>query len=145
MICPDSSVVFKWLVIEEDYQIARRLLDDMSRRRDEIVAPHVLHSEVTNVIRQRNRRGDVTIAEARGLLRRFEREVIHYLAPSGLHDRALVLADQFDLRAAYDAHYLALCEFTGATFWTADERLFRAVSSALPFVRRLTDYKADGV
>jgi predicted nucleic acid-binding protein len=51
-----------------------------------------------------------------------------------LHRRALLLAGQFSLPSAYDAHYLAVAEAFGAEFWTADRRLFQAVSGSLPWV-----------
>lgn len=36
---------------------------------------------------------------------------------------ALDLAERLSLSATYDAHYLALAEWLGAEFWTADQRL----------------------
>jgi predicted nucleic acid-binding protein len=47
----------------------------------------------------------------------------------------LDLADRFALPAAYDAHYLALADWLGGEFWTADRRLAKAVGEALPWVR----------
>ena len=49
--------------------------------------------------------------------------------------RALDLAERFSLPAAYDAHYLALADWLGGEFWTADRRLARAVHDELPWVR----------
>ena len=54
-----------------------------------------------------------------------------------LHTRALDLAECFSLPAAYDAHYLALADWLGAEFWTADLRLARVVQDELPWVRVL--------
>jgi len=51
-----------------------------------------------------------------------------------MHRRALQLAQELNLSAAYDAHYLALAEQFGAEFWTADQRLANNVSSRLPWV-----------
>jgi len=53
---------------------------------------------------------------------------------SDLHWQALDLAERFSLPAAYDAHYLALAEWLGGEFWTADRRLAQAVQTALPWV-----------
>jgi len=44
-----------------------------------------------------------------------------------LHRWAVDLAERFSLPAAYDAHYLALAEWLGGEFWTADRRLAQAV------------------
>jgi predicted nucleic acid-binding protein len=38
-------------------------------------------------------------------------------------------------------HYIALAELLGATLWTADQRLLRALSGRLPFVRWIADYR----
>jgi predicted nucleic acid-binding protein len=59
---------------------------------------------------------------------------IHLYSDVDLHQLALVLADRFSLPAAYDAHYLALAEWLGGEFWTADQRLVSAVQAALPWV-----------
>ena len=48
--------------------------------------------------------------------------------------RALELARQLSLPAAYDAHYLALAEWLGGEYWTADGRLFRAAQPSFPWV-----------
>jgi predicted nucleic acid-binding protein len=56
-----------------------------------------------------------------------------------LHARALDLAERLSLPAAYDAHYLALADWLGAEFWTADQRLVRAVQDELPWVRAVGD------
>jgi predicted nucleic acid-binding protein len=52
-----------------------------------------------------------------------------------LHRRALTLAERFSLPAAYDAHYLALADWLGGEFWSADRKLVRAVGDELPWVR----------
>jgi predicted nucleic acid-binding protein len=142
VICFDASLAAKWYWFEEEAERARALLAASLRQEEEIIEPHLLLSEITNIVHQRMRRGMMALVEARDVLAQVIGLPMHFESPPDLHDLALVLAARFDLPAAYDAHYLALCEITGATFWTADERLFRAVSGALPFVRRLTDYRA---
>jgi predicted nucleic acid-binding protein len=44
------------------------------------------------------------------------------------------MAERFSLPAAYDAHYLALAEWLGGQFWTADGRLARRIQASLPWV-----------
>ena len=41
---------------------------------------------------------------------------------------------QLSLPATYDAHYLALAEWLGGEFWTADGPLARTVQPVLPWV-----------
>ena len=54
-----------------------------------------------------------------------------------LHNKAMELAQNLSLPAAYDAHYLALAKKLDAEFWTADRKLVRAVQSDLPWVQLL--------
>jgi len=141
VICFDASLAAKWYWFEEEAERARALLAASLRQEEEIIEPHLLLSEITNIVHQRMRRGVMALVEARDVLAQVIGLPMHFESPPDLHDLALVLAARFALPAVYDAQYLALCEMTGATFWTADERLYRAVSGALPFVRRLADYR----
>ena len=126
--------------MEEYSDEARALLRAALAQREPIVAPPLLPSEVANVIRQRMRQGQVPREEARALLAQFLALPIALQAPETLYDRALVLADEHDLPAVYDAHYVALAELLGATFWTADQRRLRTLGGRLPFVRSIADY-----
>ena len=142
MICADSSVAAKWSFVEEHSFQARALLRDALAQQDPIVAPPLLPSEVANVIRQRMRQGQVQLDEARALLAQFLALPISLQAPEALYERALVLADEHNLPAVYDAHYVALAELLGATLWTADRQLLRALGGRLPFVRWIAEYGA---
>ncbi len=140
MICADASVAAKWAFVEEHSTQARALLRDALARQEPLVAPPLLPSEVANVIRQRLRQGQVQLDEACALLAQFLAVPISLQAPETLYDRAPVLADEHHLPAVDDAHYVALAELLGATLWTADQRLLRALGGRLPFVRWIGDY-----
>jgi predicted nucleic acid-binding protein len=140
MICTDPSVAAKWSFVEEYSREARALLRDALARQEPIVAPPLLPCEVANVIRQRLRQGQVRLDEARALLAQFLALPISIQALEALYDRALVLADEHHLPAVYDAHYIALAKLLGATYWTADQRLLRALGGRLPFVHWIGDY-----
>lgn len=55
-----------------------------------------------------------------------------------LHRRALSLAKQLSLPAAYDAHYLALAERLNAELWTADRCLAERAQPTMPWVNLAT-------
>jgi predicted nucleic acid-binding protein len=143
VICFDASLAAKWYWFEEEAERARALLAASLRQEEEIIEPHLLLSEIANIVRRRMHRRMMVLVEARDVLAQVIGLPMHFESPPNLHDLALALAERFELPAVYDAHYLALCEITGATFWTADERLYRAVAGELPFVRRLADYQPD--
>ncbi len=52
-------------------------------------------------------------------------------------ERAWEIAKQFNFATVYDAVYLALAEFRGCEFWTADQKLYERVKAQLPYVRCL--------
>lgn len=140
MICVDSSVAAKWFFPEEHAALASALLRTTLEAAEPLIAPPLLLSEVTNIIRQRMRQGQISREQARTILAQFLAVPIALQAPEGLFDRVLTLADDYNLPAVYDAHYIVLAEMTGATLWTADQRLVRVIGGRLPFVRSIIDY-----
>lgn len=141
MICVDASLAAKWILEEEGSDRARALYGATLRAGEAIVAPPLLAIEVTNILRQRLRAADgLTRDEALELLDDFLAFPIDLHDPAGLHRRALLLADDYGLPAAYDAYYVALAEFAGCDLWTADERLLKQLAGRLPFVRALAAY-----
>jgi len=140
MICVDSSLAGKGLFTEEHSAQADSLLQATLASREPIVAPPLLPSEMMNLLRQRQRAGALTLPQAQALLSQFLAVPISLRFPRRMYHRVLELADQYALPAVYDAHYVALSELLGATFWTADQRLLRTIGTTLPFVRWIGDY-----
>jgi len=140
LICVDASVAAKWLFEEEHSAQADLLLRTALEQRQPIIAPPLLLSEVLNIIRQRIRQGGLTLDEGQALLAQFLAIPISRQVPEALYGRALAIADEHNLPAVYDAHYVALAETLQATLWTADQRLLRALGNRRPFVRWLGDY-----
>lgn len=143
MIVVDASFAAKWLFEEERSDTADAIAAAVARQNEPMIASYLLPIEVTNTIRQRRRRGALTREEARGRLTRFFSYRVRLLAPAALSERALILADDHNLTAVYDAHSIALAELAGCDLWTADQRLIRSLTDPLPFVRFIGDY-ADG-
>lgn len=141
MIVVDASVAIKWIFQEEHTDQAKALFRDSLHRREAIIAPPLLLNEVTNTLRQRMR-GTPPLPrdDALALLDDFLTFPIQLDAPSELHRQALMLADDFDLPAVYDAQYLALAQTHGCNLWTADQRFLRQLRGRLPFVHWIGDY-----
>jgi predicted nucleic acid-binding protein len=141
MICIDASVAAKWLFPEEHSVEAVGLLQQALQEAEPIMAPSLLQIEVANIIRQQMRRGIVDLDSARALLAAFLQVPIAILAPRDLHDRALVVSNELNLPATYDAYYIALAEQYSAILWTADQRLLRSLRGTRPFVRDIAAWK----
>ncbi len=115
----DASVAVKWLLCEEHFEAARRLLDPRHR----LCAPDFLLLETDNVFCKRVRRGQFTRAygeEARRILREFP---VEYHAFGTLLDRAYELASE-TRTSPYDCLYVALAEVIGGRMVTADRRFY---------------------
>jgi predicted nucleic acid-binding protein len=141
MICVDASVAVKWILDEEQSDLALALFMTALQNGEPIVVPPLLPIEVTNILRQRMRAHEgPSREEALLLLDKFLNFPLDIRNPAGLHRQALILADIHALPAAYDAHYLALAQRLDCDLWTDDRRLLRLVESSLSFVRRLSDY-----
>jgi predicted nucleic acid-binding protein len=149
VIVVDSNVVVKLLLDEPDSDLAARLIADALNAGDEIVAPALLPIEVSNVVRQRVRAGALTAQQAMRRMVGFNGLPISIAAGSdfelrSLTLRALSLANEFDMAASYDAHYVALAEMYGCDLWTADDRMVNLLWTHLPFVRALADFVPAG-
>lgn len=140
MNCVDASVSAKWIFREDYSDKARALRDDASAAGEQLVAPPVLRGEICNVIRQRMRRFGLSIERARERFRRFETFSLSITEMPGLYDTALVIADRYNLPAAYDAIYVALASIRGEDLWTDDRRLLNTLGGRLPFVKWIGDY-----
>jgi len=99
-----------------------------------LIAPTLLYYEVANALHRYLVSGLITLEEEQAAFEAALEIGIVLHTDSRMHRRALQLAQELNLSAAYDAHYLALAEQFGAEFWTADQRLANNVSSRLPWV-----------
>ncbi|MBS1252781.1 MAG: Ribonuclease VapC9 [Anaerolineales bacterium] len=140
-VCVDASLAAKWVLPEEYQTHALQLLADWTEAETEVVAPPHLPIEVTNAIRKRVWRTELTQEEAKQTLSTFERFRVTLLARAELYQDALDIAHQFNRPTVYDAHYVALAQLLGCELWTADSRLYNAVKEDLEWVRFIGEYE----
>ncbi|MEN2785408.1 type II toxin-antitoxin system VapC family toxin [Sphingomonas qilianensis] len=119
----DASVALKWLVEEEDSDVARALLGGV-----ELWAPILIHAEVGNAIWKKRRRGelgdDAELASLPGLLA----FILRTIDETPMMDRALSLAIEMD-HPVYDCVYLAVAEALDQELVTADHRFASRLSA----------------
>lgn len=108
-----------WIVLWEEWQAADK----------QIIAPTLFYYEITNAIYRMGRAGQLQEDEVQTALEDVLNLRISIKNDLQLHFQAVALAQQFDLPAAYDAHYLALAQDYRAIFYTGDKRLFNQVHS----------------
>ncbi len=92
-----------------------------------LLAPHLWVAEVTSGLRRAVWESILTPAEAEQALEHLLRLPITFVPDAHLASGALVWAGQLQQKRAYDAFYVALAEARGAEFWSADNRLVRAL------------------
>jgi predicted nucleic acid-binding protein len=132
-LCVDANLVIR-LVADPQDESVRRLWEGWATERRQLAAPTLLFYEVTNALYRYQQLGFVSEPSAQLALQAALALPLHLYGEADLHRRALELAGRFSLPAVYDAHYLALAEWLGGEFWTADARLGRTVQSALEWV-----------
>lgn len=143
-VVADASVALKWTVNEPFTTQAEALLVDASEQGRHIVGPSILRAEVANALYQRLRRGDVTYDKTVDALATFLAIPIRIVTPPNLYSEALDLARRYNLRATYDALYLATARAIEGEFWTADERLIEALPRSIRWVHHIRDYSSPG-
>jgi predicted nucleic acid-binding protein len=93
-----------------------------------VFAPDLWAYEVTSALRKAMVVTGMGLPEAEARLETLTQLGLHLVPPTPQMDRsALRWAHRLGQTVAYDAHYLALAEFLGCDFWTADRRLVAAL------------------
>ena len=97
---------------------------------EELAAPHLIDSEVTNVLRRLLMRGALSETSATEAMNGFLRLVLRRYPADGLRARMWALRHNL---SAYDATYVALTEMLGASsLLTTDSRLAGAPGVSCP-------------
>ena len=129
----DSCVGLKWIFLEADSDIARKLRDDFTNGVIELLVPDIFPVEVAHAITRAERANRITPAEG-------ERNMNNMLTllPS-VHDslkhipRAYELSSKFRI-GVYDCLYVALAEREQCELITADQRLITNLGVQFPII-----------
>lgn len=131
----DTSIAVKWVLFEKDTAQAEALRNRWDREQTTIVVPSWFACEVANVLYQKVRSSDHTLATAQlSVVTLLKAVTVHDYEPA-LAVRALDLARALGEPACYDAQYLALAEHLNCELWTADKSFWEATKIAFPRVR----------
>lgn len=138
-IVPDTSVVLKWYLHEQEPERGRALalLQAYLEGRVRLLVPDLLPYEAANVLRYKPDWDAARVAQAIESLFALKLEVVPLSAT--VLQRAVAMAYGHNV-AVYDAAFVALAEGSGAVFVTADEGLVRR-TQGLPHVRSLMEIR----
>ena len=126
------------MVVESDSDKAIRLRDDFRSRVVELIAPDIFAAEIASSLLTAQRKGRVS--DFQPLLSEVLTEGIVLNATTPLLARMARIISTVTTGArfsVYDCLYVALAEREGCQLVTADDRLFRNLSPAFPFIRDL--------
>ena len=135
----DASVVVKWLLPEPDQPAALGIQKMYQDEKLDVVAPHLLVAEASNVLWKRVRRGDLTGREAERCFEQLLRDCPILLDSPAVSLSSLHLAVAHG-QSVYDCLYLALALEQRCDLVTADRRFFDAVAKAFPCVKLLKEF-----
>ena len=139
----DASVAVKWLVEEENSDVAKALVQLWADAGTRLTAPHLMPYEVSNALHRKVGAGDLAPEIATQLMQILVTHDIEFYDPSPFHADALQLATRLNQRAIYDSHYLALAQALDCEFWTADERFYRSANTHVGNVRLISEAAAS--
>jgi len=137
----DASLAVKWVLKEPYADEALALASEWAATETRPAAPCLLLLEATNVLHRRAALGHISPFQAKQLLAGLLNMGIEVRESPQLHLRALELAQELQMAAVYDTHYLALAEILGCDLWTADERFFNSVKEREPRVKWLGEFE----
>ena len=126
------------MVADPSDEPVRRVWLEWEAANQQLAAPGLLYYEVTNALYRYQALGYMTGRSVQLALKAALALPLHLHGEPDLHRRALALAERLGLRAAYDAHYLAVAEQLDGELWTADRALAQAVGSDLGWVHLVT-------
>jgi predicted nucleic acid-binding protein len=134
----DANILIAFALEDEPlHSQAHLFLQEAQTSASVLVAPRLFRSELTAVMRKVVYQGRITHQQGRALLEQLLAYPVVFYEDEALLKSAYELAEYFKRPRAYDSQYLALAERLACAFWTADQRLFHAVSGDFKLIRCL--------
>lgn len=134
----DANIAVKWLLPEELTEEALDLARGWAKANVVTIAPVLLWTEVSNVLHQRVRSGEIKTGDASLLMKELIRLGLEPRSEVHLSPKAIEMAAEYGLTNTYDAIYLALAEEEQAEFWTADRPLYQSARQQVEWVHFIT-------
>ncbi len=133
----DSCVGFKWLVVEQDTDKARKLRDEYRQAVHELLAPDVFPVEVAHALTRAERQGRITLAEGAQLMTDMLNTLPQLFPSLPLLPRAYQISSAARI-GVYDCLYVTLAEQKGCELVTTDARLLTNLQAQFPFIVSLS-------
>jgi predicted nucleic acid-binding protein len=129
----DSSVAFKWEVVEPHSDKANRLRDDFRKGIHQLIAPEFFPFELAHALTRAERQGRIAVGLAKVFWADAMTTTPALLSTLPLVERAIDIASGARI-GVYDCLYVALAEREQCEFVTADDKLVKNLQKQFPFV-----------
>jgi predicted nucleic acid-binding protein len=129
----DTSVAFKWEVVEIDSDKALRLRDDFHNGISDLLAPEHFPAEIANSLLVAERRGRYPQGDYATHVANCLATLPHLHPCAPLLPRVVAITSAFQV-SVYDCLYVALAEQESCEFVTADDKLVRSLQATFPFI-----------
>jgi predicted nucleic acid-binding protein len=133
----DSSVGFKWLVVEQETAKARKLRDEYLQGVHDLRAPDVYAVEIAHALTRAERQRRITTVEGAQLMTDMFSTLPQMFPSLPLLPRAYQISSTARI-GVYDCLYVALAEQEGCQFVTTDSRLLANLQAQFPFIVSLS-------
>jgi len=137
----DANILIAFALVDEPLHTqANQMLSAWQTTKELLVAPRLLRSEVTAVVRKTVYQERMTPERGRAILAQILVFTLEFHEDDVLLKDAYELAVQFNRPRAYDTQYMALAERLVCNFWTADERLVNSLQGQFSRIRWLGNW-----
>jgi predicted nucleic acid-binding protein len=141
-VCVDASLIMRTLIVDVFSEQALALLATWRKEKTVLIAPALLAFEVTTSLRRQVHFKRIAPSQGEKAFDQFIQLPIQLSHRQDIFPLAWQLAKEFNRPTAYDTAYLALAQLNDCDFWTADEKLYNAVSAKLPWVKWIGSHSA---
>ena len=141
LVCADANFIIRLVSSQTDNSAFITLWEEWRGNQITVVAPTLFYYEVTNALYRMSKAGQMTIEQAKDALidaLSFNITLYGDRQLPNFHQTAFELANQFNLPASYDAHYLALAQRLNCHFYTGDKRLYNTVKNQISWIILVT-------
>jgi predicted nucleic acid-binding protein len=138
----DANILIAFALGDEPLHTeAKQVLSFWKTTNENLITPRLFRSEITAVMRKAVYQERISYNEGRKMLNQLLAYPVKFYEDELLLQTAYELAEYFKRPRAYDTQYMALAQRFACQFWTADERMFNAVSGQFSNIRWLGDWK----
>lgn len=136
----DSGISVKWVIQEDDSDVAQLILDEYRNGRLTLLAPNLIYAEFGNIVWKKQVFQNLDPRDAEAAIRNFKTIDFVLISNSAIFDDAYEIAVKYK-RSFYDSLYLALSVRENCEFVTADERFYNAARANFPKMILLANWQ----